>query len=585
MSMPGRAGKRVRASASGRVGAIRTPVALCYALAAALALAAAGLAASRAARLRPERAANVLRLAVPTDLQSIDPAIAYDDVSWPVVRLVFQGLLDYEEDGRTLKPWLAREMPALSADGRTYTIHLRPGVRFSDGRPVEAKDFVYSLERILDPATRSPGEGFFRGIEGATAFQAAREREQASRGAEGQRSRGAGEGRGGRRAAPEHVAGLQAVDPGTLVIRLTKPDPTFLYILAMPFAFVVEPEAAERWGEDFLLHPVGTGPYVLAEWQRDLRMRFRRNRYYYLPGHPRIDEVVVNVGIDELLQEMMFERGELDVMYDIPAPDFVRVTRDPRWRPCVTSLVLNEVQYLALNCELKPFDDVRVRQAMNYAVDKERLARLINGRAVPAAGVLPPGMPGYVRRPGYPHDPARAKNLLRQAGYADGFHAELWVIADRSQDIKMSQGVQQDLAQVGVHLDLKNVAFAEWSEATGRRRNVACCYTGWFQDYPDPSDFLDVLLNGARITDVHCNNLSFYSNPRVNRLLDRAGAERDPARRLQLYREAEDLVVADAPWVFLEHLVQYRLHQTRLKGYRMHLVWPQRFEICWFEAP
>src|SRR5262249_53069108 len=157
------------------------------------------------------------------------------------------------------------------------------------------------------------------------------------------------------------------------------------------------------------LHPLGTGPYVLEEWQRDLRLRFVRNPRYYLPGQPRIDAVEVNVGIDELLQEMMFERGELDEIHDIPTPDFVRVTRNPKWGPCVTSLVLNQIQYVALNCELKPFDDPRVRQAMNYAVDKERLVRLVNGRAVPAAGVLPPGMPGYVRRDAYPHDAARAK--------------------------------------------------------------------------------------------------------------------------------------------------------------------------------
>src|SRR5262249_29260745 len=146
---------------------------------------------------------NTLRLAVVTDLQSMDPAIAYDDISWPIVRLLFQGLLDYEEDARTLKPWLAREMPAISPDGRTHTFHLRPGLCFSDGRPVEAKDFAYSIERILDPRTRSPGDGFFRGIEGAAKFVAAREREaKEGAGDPARRTR--------RWVAPLQLAGLQA---------------------------------------------------------------------------------------------------------------------------------------------------------------------------------------------------------------------------------------------------------------------------------------------------------------------------------------------------------------------------------------
>src|SRR5262249_22310721 len=134
-----------------------------------------------------------------------------------------------------------------------------------------------------------------------------------------------------------------------------------------------------------------------------------------------------------------------------------------------------------------------------------------------------------------------------------------------------------------VNLDLKNVAFSEWSEATGRRRLVKCCFTGWFQDYPDPADFLDVLLNGERIADVHSNNLSFYSNPKVNALLDRGASELNPKRRLEFYRQAEEQVVQDAPWIFLFHVVQYRLHQTRVKGYRMHLVWPERYELSSLE--
>lgn len=535
-----------------------------------------GCARERVPDMQRGKYGGTLRFAVTSDIQSLDPAIGYDTNSWPLVRMLYHGLLDYG-DGPGLVPWMAEKMPTISPDGRTYTFQLRKGVRFSNGRELVAQDFVYSLERILDPRTKSPGEGFFRNIAAAREFQKARDKESSE--PDGRRKHGTT-----RWIEPTHVAGLTTVGRYGLRIQLEQPDLAFMNVLAMPFSFAVPQEEVERFGEDFFRHPVGTGPFVLKEWVRDMKLRFERNPRYYLKGQPYLDAVEVMVGGDDLIHTMMFERGELDLLNDIPSPDFIRVTRHPIWKRCVATMPLNATTYLALNCEMKPFTDVRVRRAMNYAVDKERLLKLINGTGAEAKGVLPPLMPGYnPDLKGYPYNPAMAKRLLTEAGYPNGFKATLWASVSHGERVKMAEALKEQLAEVGVRIDIKAVAFSVWDEATGRRHNTTFVFSGWYQDYPDPSNFLDVLLNGDRIVGVHCNNCAFYSNPRVNALLRLAAKDTNAQHRLQLYRQAEEIIVQDAPWVPLYHPYLYILYQPWVKGHKLHPVWPNRYERFWIE--
>jgi ABC-type transport system substrate-binding protein len=518
---------------------------------------------------------NVLRIAAQMDPSSLDPAIAYDTVSWTYVRLIYAGLLDYD-DGVNLVPSIAESLPAISPDGCIYTYRLKKGIRFSNGREVRAEDFVYAIERVLDPRTKSPGEGFFRNIVGARDFQGAREKERKQAGPEGPRER---------RIEPTRVRGLSAPDHSTLCIRLEKPDLAFLNVSAMPFAYPVPREAVEQYGDDFFCHPVGAGPYVLTRWDRGKRLRLDRNPRYNLAPPPPLSGVETMIGGDSLVHQMMFERGELDATGDIPAPDFVRITTDPRWKPYLVTALINRTVYLPMNCEMKPFTDVRVRRAMNYAVDKARILQTINGRGVPAKGVLPPQMPGYnPNLRGYGYDPAKARLLLAQAGYPDGLQAPFWVRSDVGFELRVAQALQQDLAEVGVQLELKPVSFATVIEVMGKRKAAEFGIFGWSQDYPDPSNFLDVLLNGNRITDTMCNNAAFYSNPRVNALLGRANRETDRALRLRLYQEAEQLIVDDAPWVFLYYPISYALRQPWVKGFALHPVWPVRYEKISFDG-
>ena len=511
----------------------------------------------RSERLHPGE--NVLRIAVPSDPRSLDPAIAYDVVTWPLVRTLFHGLVDYDDD-LNLVPWHARSW-SISEDGRTITFKLRQDIRFSNGRPITSEDFAYSLERILNPATKSPGQGFYRNIVGASAFQDG---------------------------SADRVSGLRTPDRETLEIELVHPDLPFLYCIAMPFAYAVPREEVERHGEKFGRYPVGGGPYTLAAWQRGTRMRLEKSPSYYRADDVRLEAIELMVGGDETLHMMMFERGELDIASvtstGIPDADFIRVMNDPVLSKRVAHQPLNAIQYLSMNTEMPPFDRVNVRRAVNLAIDRKRIVSLISDRGILARGVLPPGMPGFNEAlEGYGYDPEMARELLEEAGYTEGFTTELMITARSGIDTKIGQAVQQDLAAVGITVEIRPVTGPTRIEATGRRGTVPFSTFGWYQDYPDPSNFLDVLLNGDRITEVNSTNVAFYDNERVNALLNEASTSTDQTHRLALYQEAERLIVDDAPWVFLYYPQMYLLRQPWLKGLKLNPVWPIRYELMWIE--
>ena len=279
--------------------------------------------------------ANTLRLGQGSDFRSLDPAVANDTVSVPIIRVLFQPLLDYD-DGVNLVPLTAEAMPTLSKDGKTYTFHLRKDVHFSNGRAVTADDYLYSWRRVMNPKTKSPWASFATDrIAGALDY------------AEGKAT---------------DVKGLRAPDAYTLEVELIHPDLTFPYVAAMPFLAPVPREVIEDasvaktdWNDHFALHPVGNGPFVFKSWNRGLRMTFERDPNYWGPKPAALDAIDIQFGLDSLTLQMMFERGELDLLDRIPSAAYVRLRNDPRWKPNFEALVFNGVLYLDMNCEMEPF--------------------------------------------------------------------------------------------------------------------------------------------------------------------------------------------------------------------------------------
>jgi peptide/nickel transport system substrate-binding protein len=499
---------------------------------------------------------GTLRLALPTDISSLDPALAFDTISLPFLMMLYQGLVEYD-DGVKLVPSLATDW-TVSEDQRTYTFHLRPGVRFSNGREVVSADFVYTLERVLNPKTDALTESYFEGIAGAKDFRAGKS---------------------------QNVRGLRAPRNDTLVIELEQPDQSFLYILTLPGALVVPRETVERFGQTFASHPVGTGPYVLTQWRRGIKMRFERNPFSRQTELQNLDAIEVMVGGDAALQEMMFERGDLDIAelagMGIPVEDFIRINANPRWHDLIERIQIGATYFLVLNTEMAPFDNLKVRQAMNYAIDKNKIVRLMHGMIVPVKGVLPSTMPGFnTNLNGYAFDPAKARQLLAESGHADGVSCKFWYVQGATME---AEAIQFDLAQVGIKAELNPVAYATLVDSMGRRKAAQCSLSGWSQDYPDPSDFLDTLFNGNRITDEGCQNVSFYNNPTINKMLAEAAVCKDPEQRLRLYQGVEQAVVDDAPIVPLDQPYQYALRQPWLRGVHLHPVLYYRFERMWIE--
>ncbi len=498
------------------------------------------------------RRGGTLRLWFPQDWRSLDPAIGFDGDSIPLQKLLFRGLIDFDATGTRLVPDQASDWN-ISPDGTTYTFHLKPGVRFSNGREVEAEDYVFSLERILDPRTGSVGQSYFMDVAGAKEFT------------EG---------------TAAHVTGLRAPDPRTLVIELAKPSFTFRYMLTMMFASALPRDIVRQQGANFRSHLIGSGPYQVREWRRDVRWRFERNPQYS-GTEGWVDSVDVQFGGDVSLRVMMVERGEID-RTKADAVSALRHERDPGLRSSLHWVTSVNTGYLFLNTEVKPFDDPRVRRAMNHAIDKRRLMQLAGGLAVAADSVVPPSMPWT--NPGLPvyeYSPDKARALLREAGLPNGFKTGLWFINARAIDKRLAEGMQQELRAVGIEVQLEGINQSAFEVKARSRRQVACGIWSWSQDYPDPSNFLDVLLNGDRITDQDCNNLAFYSNPEVNRRLAEAGDSFDPAVRLRLFREAESIVMQDAPWVPLYHQRDPIIRHPRLRGDVPHPVYLWRYENMW----
>ena len=263
-----------------------------------------------------------------------------------------------------------------------------------------------------------------------------------------------------------HVAGLHATGPTTLTIELDEPDPLFLDKLALLFAAVVPAERARQLGDDFTDQPIGSGPFVLREWRRGERLVLARNPRYRRPDRPYLDGIVEEAGVNAELAWLKFLSDELDVA-GIPPADFPSVVRDPSRTGQLVHGTTLWTNYIGLNCQMPPLEDRRVRQALNYAVNKQDVIALLNGRGIVAQGIVPPGMPGYTSDVvGYPYDPERARALLREAGLSAGFTTEIWTQGS-DLDLKIGQKIQQGICHLLRSVRFLSCAAFQVSHAQG----------------------------------------------------------------------------------------------------------------------
>ena len=492
------------------------------------------------------------------DPPTLDPQLSGDSTSAEYIVELFSGLVTFDRD-LNLVPDLA-ERWEIDTSGTQYTFFLRKDATFHDGKPVRAQDFKWSFERACDPQTRSiTADTYLGDILGC---------------------------RDKLRGQADQVKGVEVLDDFTLRITIDQPRVYFLSKMSFPATFVLDRENVERGGRTWIASPNGTGPFKLAEFRPGERIVLERNERYYREPKPLLERVVFVLGGGSAM--VMYEQGDLD-MTPVGLNDIERVS-DPL-NPLNRELQLVEslgVYYIEMNTRQPPFDDVKVRQAFNYALDRERIINLVYKKTRQVAwGIIPPSMPHYSNPELQPlrYDLEKAQQLIGESKYGDvtefpdiTFH----VLGAGGTTGRLIEAIVASYRQnLGIELEVQQTDWATYLRDLNDPNNTNQMWggeAGWIADYPDPHNFLDVLFR--------CNsqqNHSFYCNPEVDQLLDQAAVERDTQVRESLYRRVEQMVINDAPWVPLFFDVQYWLVKPYVKNAWLPPLVAPKFQYYYLE--
>jgi ABC-type transport system substrate-binding protein len=486
------------------------------------------------------------------DPQYLDPALDFEGPGWAMEHLVFNCLVGYAPApgaaGLKLVPDLATELPTPTNDGLTYTFHIKPGVKFAPpvNREVTAEDFVYSFNRMMN-LSAAPAKGYYEFIKGATAVE---------------------------KGKATTVSGIKALGKYTLEIDLVKPNAGLLmYMMAMPFTAAVPKEWVDKYGDQFSRHVLGTGPYYLASWTPGTEIDFKRNTNYTgPPAYP--DEIKIQLSVTASTAVLKLESGQADVLMDyIPPADYVQVSTNPTWSKQVAQAPAIWLDYLFINHNVKPFDNLQVRQAVEYAINRDKIVKLLSGIADPLAQIYPAGMPGHVDgfTGGYSYDPAKAKQLLAAAGYANGFTTALM-----SHNVdpwpKVLQSIQNDLAQVGIKANIKTLNEDAYWTLIGKPTAVGIGLNDWSMDYLDPSDYVISLFSKSSAVNEGTNP-SFWWSPTVEAELKQAQGMSDPAQRIALFSTMQEQIMADAAAVPLYQNKWLTMFSKRIGGGYISQAW------------
>lgn len=497
------------------------------------------------------RSGGTLVIAIGADATGLDSRTVMNNESGFVMSAVLEGLTQYKRGTTEVEPGLA-ESWTISPDGKAITFRLRKGVKFHDGTAFDADAVVFDFDRILNEKSQY----YYRAGVTAGSF------------------------------VPEfygEVAGYQKVDQYTVRVTLKRKFAPFLDNLATSFSGIVSPAAVKQWGPvEVAKHPIGTGPFKFVEWVRNDHMTVEANPNYW-GGKPYLDRIVYRIIPENSVRLMNLEQGSVDIVDGINPDDVQRIKANSK-------LVLLEqagatINGMAMNNQKAPFDNVKVRQAMNYAVNREEINNfLYKGVAVLSTNPVPPVTWSFDKSlTGYPYDPAKAKQLLAEAGYPNGLKLEMIAFPNpRGYNpvggARLAVAIQDYLRRVGVEVSIKQLEWGTYLK-TIRSGDYLIGPAGWSADNGDPDNFLFSLYSS---TTWGSGNNSRYKNPEVDKLLQDAQETFDREQRLQLYRKAEKMIMDDAAWIFINHTKLVRATTARVQGYalnptqmffHMHQVW------------
>jgi len=462
---------------------------------------------------------------------------------------MYEGLVRFADGSTDIEPGLA-ESWEVSDDGLTYTFHLREGVTFHDGTPVNAEAVEFSFLRQIDPEHPYHDTGEFPYAEFTLG----------------------------------NIETIEVVDDMTVRITLGETFAPFLANLAMHAAAIVSPTAVMEHGRDFSENPVGAGPYRFVSWRRGVEVVLERNPDYWR-GAPQVERLIFRPIIEDQARLAALEAGEIDLAVNLPPDDLPRLRDDARFTFAEQAGM--HTWYVVFNVTKEPFDDARVRQAVAHAVDRDAIVQaILGGTGVLAKNFLPPVVWGYTEDvTEYPYDPERARELLAEAGYPNGFEVEFWVPESGSgmqQPVAMGTVIQDFLSRVGIRVTIQQF---EWGTYLDRvivpvenAASVPAMFEmSWISDNGDPDNFLYILLSGDQFPN-NGFNLGYYDDDEVDELLRRARTSLDEAERLALYEEAQRLIMADLPVMPVDHETQTVVMRSSIQGFVPHPTGVFRFE-------
>lgn len=472
-------------------------------------------------------AAKDVSVAVEISLDSLDPYNTNSTLSQALGKSYYEGLFQFDKDLK-VQPLLAESYEP-SADGLTYTFKLRSGVKFQDGTDFNADAVKANLDRVLD---RSNGLSRYN---------------QFSR-----------------------IDKVEVVDPLTVKIILKEPFSAFINALAHPSAMMISPTALKKWGKDITFHPVGTGPFEFVEWKPAEYLKVKKFDGYWKKGYPKVDSMTFRTVTDNNTRAAVVQTGEAQFAYPLPYEQAALLSKNDKLEVVAAPSII--ARYVSMNVQHKPFDNIKVRQAINYAINKEALAKVaFAGYAFPSQGVVPQGVDFAKKMDPWPYDVKKAKELLKEAGYPNGFSTTLWSAYNDGTAAKAVQFLQQQLAQVGIKVSIELLESGQRVQRVQQVQDAATApvrmyYAGWSASTGEADWALRPLLATSGWPPVF-NNTAYYSNPKVDKDIADALLTTDKAEKTKLYDRAQDQIWSDAPWAFLTTIKLLSVHNKKLSGF------------------
>lgn len=488
-------------------------------------------------------AKDTLVFAQGADPRGLDPAMVDDGESAKPMANIYETLVKYNENSTAVEPGLATDWQ-MAPDGLSWTFHLRKGVKFQDGTDFNADAVKFTVDRQLPPQVTAdmPYASFTFGP----------------------------------------VKEVQVIDPYTVKFVLNAPYAPFLANLAMALAApIVSPTAVKKYGSDFNNHPVGTGPYKFVKWDKGQQVVLAANTSYWGP-QPKIKNVIFKIVPENSVRTSELLTGEADIIDGVDPNDVAKL--ESNGMKVAKDAGMN-INYMGFMCDVAPFDNPKVRQAISYAINTNDLIKyLYKGLAKPAPSMLPDFIPGYdPTLTGYKYDPEKAKSLLKEAGFANGLSVKMITYSNPRPynpvgGEKLAAAIQAQLSKVGVTATIQSYPWKEYKDALFKadKNGFQMFFYGWTGDNGDPDNFLNLL--GSSQIEQSLNSAKF-SNPTVDKMIADGATSMDKTKRVQIYKDLQKVVQDQAPWVFISHGDTLSAYNPNVKNFHYH---PTGVVHLWF---